>query len=211
MIITGEIIKAVCPNIKIDRAHQIAGHIDFIFPAYGLKDRDIIEECIARMIVESDQFRKRSENMNYSAKRIVQVWPSRFALGSVKGKKDANEFAHNPVKLANETYGKRLGNTEPNDGYDYRGYGFMMNTGKAVSIAYMDFWKMTDTKAIVNLCRNDDWWAVDSAAWYFAVYKNLIPVAKGDRMEMISILINGGKHGLPEVMAVYNNLKKHFK
>jgi putative chitinase len=60
------------------------------------------------------------ENMNYSAKRIMQVWPSRF-----KSLKEAAPYANNPEKLGNNVYGNRLGNgpESSGDGYRYRGRG----------------------------------------------------------------------------------------
>jgi len=62
------------------------------------------------------------ENMNYTAKRITQVWPSRFPTIA-----SALPYAHNPEKLGNKVYGGRLGNedngTDDNDGYRYRGRG----------------------------------------------------------------------------------------
>lgn len=45
------------------------------------------------------------ENMNYSAKRIVQVWPSRF-----KNEAAAAPYAQNPQALANKVYNGRIGN-----------------------------------------------------------------------------------------------------
>lgn len=62
------------------------------------------------------------ENMNYTAKRITQVWPSRFPTIA-----SALPYAHNPEKLGNKVYGGRLGNEDDGiddgDGYRYRGRG----------------------------------------------------------------------------------------
>lgn len=66
-----------------------------------------------------------SENLNYSAKRLTEVWPSRFPTVAA-----AAPYANNPRKLANKVYGGRLGNTGPDDGWLYRGRGLAQITGK---------------------------------------------------------------------------------
>lgn len=66
-----------------------------------------------------------SENMNYTADRIRQVWPSRFASVAA-----AKPYAKNPQKLANKVYGGRMGNTAADDGWRYRGRGLVQITGK---------------------------------------------------------------------------------
>ena len=62
------------------------------------------------------------ENMNYSAKRIRQVWPSR---------PEAVQFAGKPRELANSVYGGRLGNkVGTDDGWNTRGGGIDQLTGR---------------------------------------------------------------------------------
>lgn len=62
------------------------------------------------------------ENMNYTAKRIRQVWPTR---------PEAVQFAGQPIALANAVYGNRLGNRPgTNDGYNMRGGGLDQLTGR---------------------------------------------------------------------------------
>ncbi len=66
-----------------------------------------------------------TENLNYSAARLTEVWPSRFPTIA-----SAKPFARNPRKLANKVYGSRMGNSAPDDGWLYRGRGLPQITGK---------------------------------------------------------------------------------
>lgn len=62
------------------------------------------------------------ENMNYSAKRIREVWPRR---------PEAVQFAGKPKALANSVYGGRLGNRlATDDGWRFRGGGVDQLTGR---------------------------------------------------------------------------------
>ncbi|SDN84473.1 hypothetical protein [Ensifer sp. YR511] len=66
-----------------------------------------------------------SENLNYSAKRLTEVWPSRFPTLAA-----AAPYAGNQRKLANKVYGGRLGNTGDDDGWLFRGRGLAQITGR---------------------------------------------------------------------------------
>ena len=80
----------------------------------------------AQVATETGGMRRIDENMNYSAKRLVEVFPRRVT------QEKAKELEYKPVDIANWVYGNRLGNGEPetNDGWSYRGSGFIQLTGR---------------------------------------------------------------------------------
>ena len=82
---------------------------------------------LAQIAQESGQLTRLSENLNYTAKRLMQVWPTRFPTLD-----KAQPFEKNPQKLANYVYAKRLGNGDEasGDGWNYRGRGIIQLTGR---------------------------------------------------------------------------------
>jgi len=66
------------------------------------------------------------ENLTYtSAVRIRDVWPTRFPSTA-----SATPYVRKPQELANKVYGTRMGNLGGNDGWNYRGRGFVQLTGR---------------------------------------------------------------------------------
>ena len=141
---------------------------------------------LAQMYVESGDFQKLVENLNYSPARLTSVWPARFPTLSA-----ATPYAHNPQALANFVYGNRMGNGPPEsgDGYRYRGRGLLMNTGRS---AYQqltddlghDFVNSPDDLAQVQ-------WATMAAGWFWDT-KGLNTLADNDDITRITKKINGG-------------------
>jgi putative chitinase len=90
--------------------------------------------AINAVVSKESSFIPRSENLTYSAQRIMQVWPRISA--SV-----ASTLANNPTALGNYVYGPTmnasLGNG-PSDGYKYRGRGLNQLTGRANYKKYGD-------------------------------------------------------------------------
>jgi len=68
-----------------------------------------------------------SENLNYTAQRLCQVFPKYF-----DAEKIAELYAKKPNLIANRVYANRMGNGDESsgDGYNYRGRGFFQITGK---------------------------------------------------------------------------------
>lgn len=74
-----------------------------------------LPDFLGQILVESAMLEKMEENLNYSAARIVQVWPGRFPTLDA-----ALPYQHDPEKLANKVYGARMGNVNLGDGWRYR-------------------------------------------------------------------------------------------
>jgi|688.fasta_scaffold59022_6 predicted chitinase len=93
----------------------------------ALKKRGIVNETLINGILavvgKESNFKPQSENLNYSAKRIREVWPY------IK-EAEAAKLANNPQALGNKVYGGKYGNTAPSDGFAYRGRGFNQVTFK---------------------------------------------------------------------------------
>ncbi len=117
------------------------------FPAYGVSTSiRRIAGVIAETGHESGGFTRFEENLNFTAQRMAEVWPSRFAIDPRARVKKPNARAlslhRKPSLIAAATYGMRMGNTnaqndndENEDGWQYRGRGLIMLTGKANYIA----------------------------------------------------------------------------
>jgi putative chitinase len=89
-------------------------------------DEADLENWLREMLHESAMLSQLEEGLNYSAERLMVVWPNRFPT-----LESAQPYARNGAKLANKVYGGRMGNVEPGDGFRYRGRGLVMVTGRA--------------------------------------------------------------------------------
>lgn len=72
------------------------------------------------------------ENMAYTASNLLSVWPNRYPSNPAGKAKAALHAKLGGKFVANYNYGGRLGNrgTATNDGWDYRGRGFVQMTGR---------------------------------------------------------------------------------
>tara|TARA_R110000868_G_scaffold411627_3_gene706525 strand:- start:4860 stop:7298 length:2439 start_codon:yes stop_codon:yes gene_type:complete len=90
----------------------------------GIADATEQANILAQVEAES-KGKPKSENMNYSAKRLLEVFPKYF-----KTLEDAQKVVdQGPEAIANVVYGGRMGN-EAGEGHKYRGRGYIQITGK---------------------------------------------------------------------------------
>lgn len=190
-LITGTQLKQIAPTITNERVAYMADLLNEICPKYGIDTLDEFHEFLANVVQESGEFSHKVENMNYTTPaRIMAIWPSRF-----KSVSSALPYVRNGQALANLVYGKRMGNTQPNDGWDFRGGGFIGLTGREVYTKYAAYIKKPVLEA-AELVRTTDYYALDSAAWFFSVLKGLNDEAERDEWLKIVKSINGGYIGL---------------
>lgn len=200
-IVKPEWIHTVSTSLSFERSKEIADLFNSACIRYNIKDFTEVDEFLANLFQESLEFNHKTENMNYRAATLVKVWPSRFPNLAA-----AEPYAHNPEKLANKVYGGRMGNNMSGDGWRYRGGGFIGLTGKDTYQRYADYIKKPVGET-ADLVRSTDYYALDSAFWFFCVLKDLED--EGERNDFIGIVksINGGTIGYKDRQFYYDRIK----
>lgn len=107
------------PQAVIDQIPETAAK-------FGITSNLRLAHFLAQCALESAGFTATVENLNYSAQRLLQVFPKYF-----KGV-DVNAYARNPQKIGSRVYANRMGNGDETsgDGFKYRGRGYIQLTGK---------------------------------------------------------------------------------
>lgn len=126
MIVTAQRLRRFCPSARSDIIDAIVENWE-VAEAAGINTPRRIQHFLSTIAVETAGMTDLDENLNYTAKRLMQVWPSRF-----KSLAAAQPFARNPEKLANKVYANRLGNgpEASGDGWEFRGGGMIQTTGR---------------------------------------------------------------------------------
>lgn len=111
-------------------------------PGFGLNTNNRLAHFLANCKHESANYTKVEENLNYTAKRLAQVFPTRFSVNPKAKEKEPNKLAlqiqNRPALIGAYAYGGKLGNAvftgfngaEQSDGYRFRGAGYLGLTGK---------------------------------------------------------------------------------
>jgi putative chitinase len=150
---------------------------------------------------ESGGFKTLTENLNYSADRLLVIFPKYF-----KNINEAKQYARNPQKIANKVYGNRMlnGNEASGDGFKFRGRAYIMITGKA---NYAAFDKFVDDDIINNPDLVQQKYPLLSSAWFWDSVKLNSVADKGDSVEVVTAVrkkVNGGVIGLEDCIKKFN-------
>lgn len=142
------------------------------------------------------------ENMNYSAKRLAQVWPSRFRGPNAK----ALKLHRKPQAIANEVYANRMGNGPPSsgDGWRFRGNGAIQLTGRSNHKAFGDSIGKTANEAAAYI-EGSARGSVAAAAWFWTE-NNVNALADTPGIKDETRRINGGLIGLADRKQKFDKL-----
>lgn len=198
--ITAEQLNRLAPNARANYKEAFA-QADTVLEAYGINKNALrVSHFMAQVLHEVGGLTILIENMNYSAQRITQVWPGRFPTISA-----ALPFAHNPEKLANKTYGGRMGNNNPGDGFKFIGRGMIQLTGRSSYKKFGDILGV-DLTADPDLAFSAQW-ALKIAAEEWKE-KGCNAFADADDIRRITRGINGGLIGLESRQAWLDKTKR---
>jgi putative chitinase len=154
----------------------------------------VLAHWLGQMYVESAGFAVMSESLNYSVEGLLRTF-GRHRISAA----DCERYGRKPGRpanqeaLANILYGgawgaANLGNTEPGDGWRFRGSGFKQITGRANTIA---------SGFSPDELRTDPAKSAKAAAEFF-VRAGCVTPAQKDDVEAVTRKVNGGTNGLAD-------------
>jgi len=204
VIVTVPIATSIS-NFKLDK---LKGHIpDSVIAAipdtaakFNITNVLRLAHFLAQAGHESGQFKATQENLNYSSKGLLGIFPRYFNAAT------AEKYARKPEMIASKVYGSRMGNgpEATKEGYRFRGRGYIQLTGKD---NYTQFDKAVPEDILANPDLVAGKYALMSAAWFFDKNKLWSICDRGADQATITAVtkrVNGGTIGLPDRI-------KHFK
>ena len=109
---------------------------------------------------ETGGFTLFTENLNYSSQSLRNTFGRYYPDPLL-----ATQHHRKPQLIANHVYGGRMGNNQPNDGWNFRGRGAVQLTGRNNYTAFLE-WKK-DPSILLMPDQVATVYAFDSAIWFF--------------------------------------------
>lgn len=200
---------AAIMGCSAQRAELWAPHIDEAMARYDINTVARQASFLAQIGHESGCLGRVAESLNYRVDALLSLF-GRHRISE----EDARRFgrteaqAANQEEIANRIYGgdygrKNLGNTEPGDGWRFRGRGFGLTgranyaaCGEALGVDLIDKPELLETPKYAAL----------SGGWFWDA-KRLNSLADVGDFEAITKRINGGLIGQPERLALFEKAK----
>jgi putative chitinase len=198
-LLTVDQLRAMIPTNK--EVEEWCEELNKALPKYDITTDERIAGFVSQCAHESMDFTAMSENLNYREETLNKVFPRYFG----PGKRNAAEYAKNPEKIANYVYmdefrSSKLGNTQPGDGWRFRGRGLKQLTGRDNYTRFAKDYGMTAEEAAAWVETKEG--ALASALWFWKT-NNLNPIADTGNVAALTKKINGGDIGLADRQARY--------
>ncbi len=181
-----------------------------LFEQHGITTGQRMAHFMAQAMVETGSLTVLRENMKYRVPQMLKI----FGVGHHSAKiteAEAPSLALNDHALAERVYGlgnpkkaNELGNTEPGDGFRYRGNGVLQTTGRGAH-------RRMGQKCGVDFEGNPDLVTLPENALKPALQEwsdgNLNAAADANNIEKVTRVINGGLNGFEDRKAFFAKLR----
>lgn len=170
---------------------------------FGITTNLRLAHFLAQCALESTNFTATVENLNYSAQRLLQVFPKYFK------NVDVNAYARNPQKIGSRVYANRMGNGDEasGDGFRYRGRGYIQLTGRN---NYQSFTNHIGEDCVANPDLVATKYPLASAGFFFNSNNIWAICDQGTNDAIVTKVtktVNGGTHGLAERQQNFNKFR----
>lgn len=201
MNFTTSILRTALPKAPLPWLEAIVA----VLPNYGVDTPHEIASFLAQCAHESSEFTILEENLNYSAERLMVVWPKRFPSYEI-----AQRYEHVPERLANYVYANRNGNGDEasGDGWRFRGRGPIQLTGRRNYAACGD--DIGQGLLVVPELLLTPVVGIQSALWFWKI-TNLDKFDDDRDVKVETRLINGGENGLEHRQRLFNHILRHLE
>lgn len=204
MVVSKADIRRIMPNAPKDIDGFVKAFNQYA-PQFGIDTKLRICGFLSQVAVETGELKSLEENMNYSERRLLQVFPRYFTA------EQAKQYANHPEKIGSRVYANRMGNGNEasGDGYKFRGRGCIMLTGREAYKKYAD-----SVYCVGNLMAHPEWLgkypgALKSAMWFWNT-KGLNELADNEQISAICKRVNGGTNGYSQRLYYWRMAKRVF-
>lgn len=200
------VLRRMWPKAPMRKIETICRISEDVFAEHGIDDWNVVAELMGNISHENRAGTIVRESGNYRANRIVEIFGPGKSSARVSPE-EAEQLAGNGPALFNRVYGphplspkltKTLGNTQPGDGWKYRGGGDLQLTGR------YNYTRIGNLTGYPEIIENPDLLSDPEVSFKVAVAEfavlGCIPLAKAGKTKQVRIRINGGTNGLEETV-----------
>jgi putative chitinase len=182
-------------RLKGQISESVYDELQSVIDVFSINTPIRLSHFLGQCAHESGNFKFTSENLNYSTKGLIATFPKYFKQPGL-----AEAYARNPERIASRVYADRMGNGSEGtqDGWKFRGRGFIQLTGKN---NYSAFDKFVNEDIMSNPSLVATKYPLLSAGWFF--HKNKLNTISDKGLTEPVMLeltkrINGGTNGLQD-------------
>jgi putative chitinase len=194
-------IKRVSPKCREN--YLAAFSNDALLKQYDIITPLRVTNLLAQFLGETGGGEILQESGNYTAKRIMQIFGVGHHSAAVTSAQ-ASRLAHDGPALFERVYGlgnprkaHELGNTQPGDGWKFRGIGILQSTGRGAAQRWGDRCQVDFVSDIMLMV--DPRYALLPALYEWQA-NHLNVAADADDVRRIRKAINGGYNGYEDVV-----------